>query len=580
MGKRFKLLLLAFVVFAFGQTAWAETVTLTSSSEAVELHDGDVLTGTGGANTYVTVVDGAMVTLRNVTNTSIDNNNWYPGLHCLGDAIIILEGNNALKGTNRGLPGLTVVDGKTLTIRGNGTLTASSAGSAAGIGAGSGTWCGNIVIESGTIYATGGRGSAGIGAGYARYCGDITILGGTITATGGQYGSGIGAGENPGAYCGNIEINGGTVTATSGTVSAGIGGGYKGSCGNITISNGIDIVVATVYDEGYNCIGSGHSGSCGTITIDPSLQDVTEGKTRTPKVPLQQDADGYYLLGNLQNWRDFAAIVNGGTANANARMTADIDLGNDQTHIGSMVQFTGGNTVEVYSGTFDGQGHTLTVAYVGGANQIVAPFPNTQGATIKNLHVDGTIQAAFAFTGVVGLVSNSTTTISNVWMSATINSTQTGWGWNGSIVGGVAYGSATAIIMDCLFTGSLTTSSGYNGCFVGYNMATASTTNCLSLGTFNVATANGFTHTYQNCYVKQFSEAIPAAMQVTSEQLANGTIATALGSNWVQDPVLNQPMLKLFANYVNHVTGYGDSEESDHWVLPAIQMSIANYVPQ
>lgn len=204
----------------------------------------------------------------------------------------------------------------------------------------------------------------------------------------------------------------------------------------------------------------------------------------------------------------------------------------------------------------------------------MAPFPNTQGATTKNLHVDGTIQAAFAFTGVVGLVSNSTTTISNVWMSATINSTQTGWGWNGSIVGGVAYGSATAIIMDCLFTGSLTTSSGYNGCFVGYNMATASTTNCLSLGTFNVATANGFTHTYQNCYVKQFSEAIPAAMQVTSEQLANGTTATALQNSrpetiWVQDPVLNQPMLKIFTNYVNNVTGYGESEESDRWVFIA-----------
>lgn len=324
-------------MFAFGQTAWAETVTLTSSSEDVELHDGDVLTGTGGANTHVTVVDGATVTLRNVTNNSINDNNWFPGIACLGDATIILEGNNALKGTKKGLPGLTVASGKTLTIRGNGTLTANSAGSAAGIGAGDATSCGNIVIESGTIYATGGRGSAGIGAGYSKSCGNITISGGTITATGGNWGAGIGAGEKTGAYCGNIVISGGTVTATSGFTSAGIGGGDAGGCGNITISNGIDIVVATVYHDGYNCIGSGGSGSCGTITIDPSLQDVTEGKTRTLKLPLQQDGEGYYLLGTLQNWRDFAAIVNGGTANVNARMTADIDLGNDQTHIGSMV---------------------------------------------------------------------------------------------------------------------------------------------------------------------------------------------------------------------------------------------------
>ena len=411
-------------------------------------------------------------------------------------------GNNALKGTKKGLPGLTVASGKTLTIRGNGTLTANSAGSAAGIGAGEATSCGNIVIESGTIYATGGRGSAGIGAGYSKSCGNITISGGTITATGGNWGAGIGAGEKTDAYCGNIVISGGTVTATSGFTSAGIGGGDAGGCGNITISNGIDIVVATVYHDGYNCIGSGGSGSCGTITIDPSLQDVTEGKTRTLKLPLQQDADGYYLLGTLQNWRDFAALVNGGTTNANARMTADIDLGDDQTVIGSTTVSTTAHSLGSgahYQGIFDGQGHTLTVAYNATGSNSASPFSSIEGATIKNLHIDGTMISPLACgAGVASATGGSGNVIQNVWVSTTITANGQSWNCSAGIVGCVKNGSVS--IIDCLFTGSVTSSQSHNGCFVGYiDSGSATVTNCLSTGSFTYGGCD-WQGSHTNCY--------------------------------------------------------------------------------
>ena len=85
---------------------------------------------------------------------------------------------------------------------------------------------------------------------------------------------------------------------------------------------------------------------------------------------IEQDSDGYYLIGSVQDWQDFAELVNGGTTNINARMIADIDLGDNQTHIGSMTQDR-----TAYSGIFDGQGYTLTVAYVGSSKQIVAPLP-------------------------------------------------------------------------------------------------------------------------------------------------------------------------------------------------------------
>ena len=256
---------------------------------------------------------------------------------------------------------------------------------------------------------------------------------------------------------------------------------------------------------------------------------------------LTQDADGYYLLGSVQDWKDFAALIEE-TPTVNAKMVADIDLGDDQTHIGSITE--GGY---LYKGVFDGQGHTLTVAYVGAANQIVAPFTILQGACLKNLHIAGTIETSYAYCGAVGW-ADSGTCVSNIWMSANITSHQTGWVSSSSIVGAVG---GENLIVDCLFTGSYSGSEyRYTGCFLGSNYnGTASIINCLSVGTFNIG--DSFYGTYNNCYVQQFAADIPATMRVSEEQLANGTIATALQAGrevevWEQNSAMGHPMLRMF----------------------------------
>ena len=137
---------------------------------------------------------------------------------------------------------------------------------------------------------------------------------------------------------------------------------------------------------------------------------------------LEQDGEGYYLLGSLQDWQDFAALVNGGTTTANARMTADIDLGDDQTKIGDY------DVAYAYQGVFDGQGHTLNVNYYSSSPSTdveggysIAPFRNINGATIKNLAVTGNITGYMHCAGVVGFaVSPSTNLINNVTVSANI----------------------------------------------------------------------------------------------------------------------------------------------------------------
>ena len=150
--------------------------------------------------------------------------------------------------------GIRVEDGNTLTIRGEGSLTAiitEKNSYYAAIGStSSSTASGTIIINGGNITATAYQDyshccAAGIGGASGGACGRVEINGGVVTATGGQYGCGIGGGGNYGSYTGGaggtIVINGGQVTATSPSGN-GIGSGKSesgtadGTAGNIDLS--------------------------------------------------------------------------------------------------------------------------------------------------------------------------------------------------------------------------------------------------------------------------------------------------------------------------------------------------------
>jgi len=261
-------------------TATTGNITISTSTEELLLGNGAVLDGTGGTGTRLMIAAGATVTLKGVTNTGISNTyeTSFPGIECLGNATIILEGENSVKGVY-GKAGIYVPEGKTLTIRGGGMLTAT-ANDGAGIGGNSGASCGNIVIEGGTINATGANRSAGIGSGEKGSCGTITITGGTITATGSAYAAGIGNGLAliAASTCGDISISGSAqVTATGGNYAAGIGSGYannaKNTCGNISISGSAQVTAqGGTFAAG---IGSGWNGKFTSISITSGITRVT-----------------------------------------------------------------------------------------------------------------------------------------------------------------------------------------------------------------------------------------------------------------------------------------------------------------
>ena len=179
----------------------------------------------------------------------------------------------------------------------------------------------------------------------------------------------------------------------------------------------------------------------------------------------------YYELSTLAHWRLFSVLVLANNT-ANAKMTADIDLGNDQTMIG----FYNGYPWDSYSyqGTFDGQDHTLTIYYVTTKNHYTAPFQYIENATIKNLHVTGTINATHG--GVGGFVGyTSSGSIINCRSSIALTSSFTGSaGYGGFVAGG------SPNIKDSYFDGSFNAPNACScGGFVGGNMSKTKIDNCL-----------------------------------------------------------------------------------------------------
>lgn len=256
-----------------------KVVDLAKLTADYEAKDGETLSGILGGNYKITIADGAVVTLKNAVIYGENNEAYkWAGITATGDATIVLEASNIVRGFHENYPGIFVPEGKTLRIKGSGKLEAGSSGRGAGIGGANYEQinCGNIEILEGTIRAVSGMNSAAIGAGGLSECGSITISGGFVTAV--PYNSdsaaGIGTGHKR-SRCGDITISGGNVVAEAGDLAAGIGSSYESICGNITISGG---TVTAHGGTNAACIGSGAGcdkkletsfdpSVCGNITI-------------------------------------------------------------------------------------------------------------------------------------------------------------------------------------------------------------------------------------------------------------------------------------------------------------------------
>ena len=588
------------MMLAMSLTASATIITLTPNGNYAQLFDGDTLTGTGGINSRIEIMDGATVYLSGVDNTTVGNDtilHRWPGILCYGDAVIVLCGNttNSVKG-GYGSSGIYVPENHTLTIQGSGTLIATGGQNGTGIGSGYGiiddinySLCGNIIISGGTITANGGQYGAGIGSSYKNSdggsitisggtvivtgglkaagigsgydhsdCGNITISGGTVNATGGQYGAGIGSG-NYYSECSSINITGGTVTANGGEWAAAIGSGYKNSsCRDITITNGVTQITANIGTNATYTIGPGDGNStCGYITINSyETGFITQSPYTTFSYTIAFNANGGTgTMGSFTAMYDFATtltsnhytrpgyLFEGWATSANGPKEY-----NDEQSVSNLTQTPGatvtlyakwiidpahlsvngkvytihtavgwvvfcdlltennngfftdktvklnadisvtrmaGDSDHAFSGTFDGQGHTLTVSY-NTTEEVTAPFRYVNGATITNLVTAGTISTSKKYaSGMIGRALGGVVNITNCVSGGTINSSINGDGTHGGFVGVIQ--NSTLTITGSTFSGEmLGASTTLCGGFVGWTQSSNSSTtitNCLFIPT-------------------------------------------------------------------------------------------------
>ncbi|MBR6081870.1 MAG: InlB B-repeat-containing protein [Salinivirgaceae bacterium] len=215
------------------------------------------------------------------TRIKLSNAEINGGIVCLGDAVIELDGENSVQAPSRHAGIRVGGAGTTLTIVGEGSLSAKGGVFAAGIGLDCSAEVanqvgGNIVINNGNITAIGGNYGAGIGTGWVQYSddytatiGDITILGGTLIAVAGNSACGIGKGDIPST---GKTVSVGTITISDDITRIEASGNISESV--VYTHNGAD-VTSTV--NNYLTIGS--FGNKAII-----LPDITEYTVTIPNV--------------------------------------------------------------------------------------------------------------------------------------------------------------------------------------------------------------------------------------------------------------------------------------------------------
>ena len=178
-------------------------------------------------------------------------------------------------------------------------------------------------------------------------------------------------------------------------------------------------------------------------------------------------SDNPVVIGSVADWNAFASAVNSGyTCNGEfIRLDADITV---TQKVGDLAQG------KFFSGTFDGNGHTITAA-INESGTAVALFGNIKGATIKNLTLTGSVTGGIHTAGLVGASNGSGNRIENTVVAATIT--------GGSHIGGIlGHGRNSDIAIDnCVFKGKLEGGTTAKGVFFGWgdNGGTKSVSNCL-----------------------------------------------------------------------------------------------------
>ena len=406
---------------------------------------------------------------------------------------------NSSGATYQGLFGYIGAGGivKNTTVRYSTITVASQVGAIAGYNGGTMTNC--VVINS-TITGSSYAGTiVGQNAGSMTTC--YAITSGSTKAIGVE-GSATGA-DTEGGQC--------LWTITGTNIQASVGTPTGTTLNNIEFYNdGIHFNNTHYYksgtqttvnyaQDGYTAIFSISSGDGASISGDVVTVGTSDVVVSAEATMAEWSGTGEsgspYLISNSDQFALLANRVNGGT-NYSGKYFKLTDNISTSTMVGT--------SANKFSGTFDGDGHTLTVTLNSDADYC-APFAYTDGATIQNLVIDGTITTSARYAG--GVVGNSSAnlTMTNVKSSVAINSSFSGQAYHGGLVGYAV----NATLTGCAFTGSLLGGNSTKcGGLMGYKTNEAIFTDCVfapaevtvsTTGSYTLVVSDGIAE-INNCY--------------------------------------------------------------------------------
>lgn len=271
--------------------------------------------------------------------------------------------------------------------------------------------------------------------------------------------------------------------------------------------------------------------------------------------------DDVYQIGTAEDLHNFAILTTAASSSLNACLTADID------YTGYTGSCNGGNFYPIglngYRGTFDGQGHTITLNIEDShySDQVDeagnAMFLSLrEGGVIRNLRTSGTIESSCRFSaGILSYLADGT--VSHCVSDVDIISNIEGDCTDGGIVAlGNMSGDSPGLVEYCVFAGSFQGESAtHRGGIVGVgysgNSSNITLDNCLFIAATDNLSVDGSdtfirepneSTTISNCYYLNTLGDASAGTQTTSEQLTSGELCYLLNGESSDNPIWTQTL--------------------------------------
>ena len=531
--------------------------------------------------------------------------------------------SNSSNSSNGG--GVFLANGTSLTLSGNAVIQNCTATNSVNSGKAYGGGVRAFYVREITLADRASIAGCAAANGSGLYITGSTTPGyGILYANGGSVDGDVVLGDTTEGPCtitgsGRTLFNGKVTVTPGSTIESGIFNGEV--INNGTITGGV--FNSTVSNNG-TITGGVFTGTVfnnGTITGNPAL--ITGSGTETDP----------YQINTAAGLKWFRDKVNNAKTKEETKicavLTANIDLKNEEwtpIGIGNGTENNGATIDFPYSGTFDGNGHTISGLNVNYRNKNGGLFCYVMNATIKNLTVAGSVTHSsgdgVAYGGIVGCADSSTIenctnrcTVTGNWYAGGI----VGWSTDSDIIGCANFGNISspsfsggicgkiggqndatgidATIRDCYNVGMV--SGNYAGGITGQSDSEhidILIANCYNVGSLHGSDGTGeiigalfgpTCTTIDNCYYLPTGNPASTSDRVnvnrtdskTAAEFADGTVRKLLKAGehdnnadpwadeckYLESASMTLPVFKGQGDAHNHLSNDWESNETEHW---------------